>query len=368
MDEVSMKRTHSGRQAVALQSIDSKVQDFLDRCTSCGACISACSFLEKRGTPDRLIARNDPDVFLCTGCGACAYFCPEGLLPSDALLQAKHRLLKTGQVPDCVLKAVRAARRFARWGHSFPFAHYSRTDTVFWPGCSLAGMSPQVLRKTQQLLTEKLGKKVGIALDCCSDPTYQIGDLDAVHEACVGIREKIESRGITTIVSGCTNCVKILRKHLPGVRVDHVLEVLPHAAVKSLAGKECYLHHPCPTYRFDAVQAAARNFLVEQGAAVVEQTRPRCCGFGGNVHALSTELADESSDAVMATAGKASIVTYCMACKDRFLSKGSRVYHILELVVSAAPVNRPVSSVQKWFNRFLLALRMNVRDAGKKNR
>jgi Fe-S oxidoreductase len=351
-----MKKTHCGRQAIALQSTDSELQGFLGRCTSCGACTSACSLLGRHGAPDRLIAHHDPDVFLCTGCGACADFCPEGLLPSDALLQAKHRLIEAGQVPDRVLKAVRAAQRYVRWGHSFPFTHYSRTDTVFWPGCSLAGMSPEVVHKTQQLLIERLGKKVGIALDCCSDPSYQIGDLDAVRKACAGIRGKIERRGITTIVSACTNCVKILSKHLPGVRVDHVLEVLPHAAVKSLAGKECYLHHPCPTYRFDAVQERARSLLGELGAAVVEQTRPRCCGFGGNVHALSTESADASTEEIMTAAGQASIVTYCMACKDRFLSKGSRVYHILELLVSTTPASRSISSAHKWFNRFVLMM------------
>jgi Fe-S oxidoreductase len=343
-----------------MQSIDSEVQNFLDRCTSCGACTNACAFLGKRGAPDRIIAQGDPDVFLCTGCGACAGLCPEGLLPSDAFLYAKHRLIEAGQVPDRVSKAVRAARRYVRWGHSFPFAHYSRTDTVFWPGCSLAGMSPEVVHKTQQLLTEKLGKKVGIALDCCSDPTYQIGDFDTVRRGAQKIRAALEQKGITSIIAACTNCIKILRRHLPGVRVDHVLEVLPNATVKSLAGQECYLHHPCPTYRFDAVQERARSLLGELGAGVVEQTRPRCCGFGGNVHALSTELADASTEEIMTAAGQASIVTYCMACKDRFLQKGSRVYHILELLVSTTPASRSISSAHKWFNRFVLMLSKNL--------
>jgi Fe-S oxidoreductase len=217
-------------------------------------------------------------------------------------------------------------------------------------------MSPEVVHKTQQLLTDKLGKKVGIALDCCSDPAYQIGDFDTVRRGAQKVRAALKQKGITSIIAACTNCVKILSKHLPGVRVDHVLEVLPHAAVQSLAGKECYLHHPCPTYRFDAVQAAARSLLGELGAGVVEQTRPRCCGFGGNVHALSTELADASTEEIITAAGQASIVTYCMACKDRFLSKGSRAYHILELLVSATPALRSISSAHKWFNRFVLML------------
>jgi Fe-S oxidoreductase len=356
-----MKSTHSGRQAITLQSIDSEVGDFLDRCTSCGACTSACSFLGQRGTPDRLIAQNDPDVFLCTGCGACADFCPEGLLPGDALLQAKHRLIEAGQLPHRVLRAVRAARRYVRWGHSFPFAHYSRTDTVFWPGCSLAGMSPEVVHKTQQLLTDKLGKKVGIALDCCSDPAYQIGDIVTVRRGSRRVKKALEQHGITSIIAACTNCMKVFSKHLPGVSVNHVLEFLPRTSVRPLDGQECYLHHPCPTYRFDAVQAGARSLLAELGAGVVEQTRPRCCGFGGNVHALAPELADASTDEVLAAAGNAAIVTYCMACKDRFLSKGRKASHILELLVSTTPASRAISSAHKWFNRFVLILNNRLR-------
>jgi Fe-S oxidoreductase len=176
----------------------------------------------------------------------------------------------------------------------------------------------------------------------------------------VGIKGTIECKGITTIVSACANCVKILRKHLPGVRVDHVLEVLPHAAVQSLAGKECYLHHPCPTYRFDAVQTGARDHLRELGASVVEQDRPRCCGFGGNVHALSPELADASTAEIMAATGNATVVTYCMACKDRFLAKGNQAIHILEMLVSTRPAERAASPIRKWINRFLLAFRIRL--------
>jgi hypothetical protein len=71
-------------------------------------------------------------------------------------------------------------------------------------------------------------------------------------------------------------------------------------------------------------------------------------------------LADASTDEVLAAAGKASIVTYCMACKDRFLSKGNRALHILELLVTTKPVERAASPIRKWINRFLLAFRIRL--------
>jgi hypothetical protein len=80
------------------------------------------------------------------------------------------------------------------------------------------------------------------------------------------------------------------------------------------------------------------------------------------VHALAPELADEAAGAVLAAAGASTIVTYCMACKDRFLAKGSRALHILELLVSTRFVERPVSSARKWINRFLLALSSRLKE------
>ena len=358
-----MRVTEIGDQRGAKKA-ESETKQFLDRCTSCGACSNVCTLLSTSGAPDTVISRGDQNVFLCTNCGACNSVCPSGLNPSDALLWTKHRLLMAGQVSDRISKSVCAARRYAGWGRSFPFTYYSSAETVFWPGCSLTGMSPEVVLKTQQLLAGKLGKKVGIALDCCFDPAYQIGDLDTVHDASQHIKRMLEQKGITSVIAACTNCIKVFSKYLRGVRVDHVLNILPDPAVPSLGGEECYLHHPCPTYRFKAVQGRAKRLLTALGARVVEQTRPRCCGFGGNMHEISPELADSCTRDVMAAAGNASIVTYCMACKDRFLSEESRVYHILELLVGAPPANRPISSEGKWFNRFLLMRRARRLDAG----
>ncbi len=331
------------------------LERFLDRCTSCGDCTSACRLLKIFGSPVAIISRRDQNVFLCTNCGACSSLCASGLDPAEALLQAKHLLLSTGQVSQGVLNTFRSAHRFVQWGHKFPFAYYTTAETVFWPGCSLAAMSPEVVRKTSRRLGNSLGKKVGIALDCCSGPSYHIGDLDEVNDTALHIKGMFEMHGVTSIIAACMNCVRILRRALPGVRVDHVLEVLPAPAASSLAGKECYLHHPCPARHFDAVAGNAKRLVEQLGARVIEQAAPRCCGFGGNMHALSPEQANERTNEIIAASGKAPIVTYCSACKDRFLSKGKRTYHLLEVLVSAKPVERSVSSAQKWFNRFLLA-------------
>jgi len=345
-----------------MQPIDSEIGNFLDRCTSCGSCAGACTFLNERSTPDQLIARRDQDVFLCTGCGACADFCPEGLQPSDALLQAKYLLLKSGEVPERVSKAVCRARRYARWGHSVPFAYYSRIDTVFWPGCSLSGMSPELVLKTRELLAHRLGREIGIALDCCANPEYQSGAFDGVRETSLHIKGVMERKGIKTVITACTNCLKMFHAYLPSVKVVHVLDRIPHAETQSLDGKACYLHHPCPTYQFTEVQQKAADLLGKLGPGVVEQTRPQCCGFGGNMHAISPESADKNRQLVLNSAGNTMIVTYCMSCKERFLEKGKPVSHLLELLVPCKRADKPLSAATKWFNRFLLAQKIRLSE------
>jgi Fe-S oxidoreductase len=225
-------------------------------------------------------------------------------------------------------------------------------------------MAPDTVLRTRELLAEKLGRKVGTALDCCSDPAYQLGDLETTRETALSIGTRVEQAGITHVITGCVNCVKVLRRYLRGVKVEHVLEVLPEAAVPAGIGGTVYLHHPCPSHCFESIQNGARRQCKSLGSAVVEQTRPLCCGQGGGLPALSPELADACTGEILHAAEKMPLVTYCMGCKDRFLRQGKRAYHILELLVSGRPADRPVSSLRKWINRLVLALKLKwLKDA-----
>lgn len=335
---------------------------FLEACTSCGACISACDLLRSSGAPDAVIRSGKAEVFLCTNCGACSAACPSGLDPADAMLQAKHRLLKAGQASSEITQAVNVARTFIDRSHMFLFSSYSRTETVFWPGCSLSALSPDAVRKTHRILRDRLGKQIGIALDCCSGPAYHLGDLDTVRNTADRIGKTFERNGITTVIAACMNCVKVLRDRIPGLKVEHVFEVYPDVTAGPFAGREFRLHHPCPAHRFDATAKRAEALLRQLGIRLSAQTPPRCCGFGGNINILHPMLAEERTNEVLAGDADMPLVTYCMSCKDRFLSKGRMTYHILELLASAEPVDRSVSSLRKWIARFSLAQESRLRD------
>ncbi|MDI6801456.1 MAG: VTT domain-containing protein [Thermodesulfovibrionales bacterium] len=340
-----------------------KTGDFLTNCNSCGKCKKACPFLEKCGTPDMIISKGSEDVFLCTNCRACNILCPLRLLPSDAILSTRHRLIKENRLSENIKDSVKSANAFARKGHRFPFSYYERAEIIFWPGCALSGTEPDIIKKTIRLLNKHLNCKVGIVLDCCFDSSFQIGDIDEVQKAAERIRERLRKHGIRRVITGCVNCKKIFSLYLPEISAEHIMEVLSdtHSHIYRFTHSQVYLHHPCPSYMFEGIQEKARNILKKNASDIIEPPYPSCCGLGGGLHDTSKELSDTFAGAVITDAGNRDIITYCMGCKNKFLKNGKRTSHILEFMNGIKPIEEAIPSQRKWLNRFLLAMHFRLK-------
>jgi len=360
--------------------LSSRIHEFMQNCENCGRCKQVCPFLDTYGTPDKIITENPEKVFFCSNCGACNTVCKENLQPSEILFEMKAMLLKNGSLPVEVKDALTSAQGYALRGHRFPFSHYTSADIVFWPGCGISGTSPELVKKTVQLLTNHLNKKVGLVLDCCFDPLYQLGDVDSVKGAAERVHYKLGKHKITHIITGCTNCRKTLSQYLPDIKVEHIFETLSNndgtnpsfstftinppsplftspfsnggcREVKGDTG-EFYLHHPCPSFRFDGIGKYARTITKSTNS---ENPRPSCCGHGGGISSLSSDLSEKFTDKIIQSSHGNSVVTYCMGCKGKFLERGKKAYHLLELMTGVKPIEKPVSSGRKWVNRFFLA-------------
>ncbi|MBI4684203.1 MAG: VTT domain-containing protein [Nitrospirae bacterium] len=346
----------------------SVIDTFTEGCISCDICKTACPFLSKYGAPDKIIFEAQENVFYCTNCNACTHICPQKLSPSEAFLEKKYQLIKSGLISDGVKDKVNSARKFADKGHRFPFSYYSVSDTVFWPGCALAGMSPQIVKRIVNLLTRHLNKKLGIALDCCFDPLYQIGDINSVKAASERIRERLKKHKINHIITGCANCQKIFSLFMPEIKVEHILEILPVSdlQINRFTDSPVFLHHPCPAYRFEEIRNKAKEQLRVYASEIKESAIPSCCGLGGGINAISKKLSEEFTDKAVRKSDHSPInsfansaipiVTYCMGCKNRFLENGKKAYHLLEFISGIKPLEKPVSSGKKWINRFSLSM------------
>ena len=331
-------------------------KDFLNECSNCGQCRTVCPFLEKHGEPDEIL-KNDPGLaFLCTNCTGCDKRCPLDLSASSAMFDTKQRLIKEQKVPAKATSAMDGARRFAERGHKPPFTRYDRTKTSFWPGCSLAGTNPEAVKRTAEQLSEIDGEKVGLSLDCCFDPLYQMGDIEPVKGAVENIKERLSEAGIENLIVGCANCKKVFDRHMGDVNVEYVLEALPDDVLDNVPEGDHYLHYPCPFYHVDGLRERAQKIM---GSAIKgdldEQKIPACCGLGGSLNNQDEELSAKFTERVTMEAFGAYIVTACMGCKNTFINKGTNTYHILELLSGVKPKERAVGAVKKWGNRLALA-------------
>ncbi|UCF30405.1 MAG: (Fe-S)-binding protein [bacterium] len=331
------------------------VEQFLDQCSACDQCSTVCPFLEKHGEPSDIIANRPQLSFLCTNCTGCDRRCPLDLSPSRALFATKERLIREGRVPVKAAEALKGARSFAERGHRSPFVRYDGTRTAFWPGCSLAGTSPEAVTLTRGILSEALGEDIGLILDCCFDPLFQMGDTVPVREAVSRIRDRVRGYRIERIIVGCANCRKVFDLYPIGVRVEYVLEVLPQDLLKKVPENDLYLHYPCPFYHVDGIRERARAILANAVEEVDDQRIPACCGLGGSLGSQDPELAARFAERVTMEAYGASIVTACMGCVNTFLKRDRETYHILDLITGAKPRARAVSSAKKWANRLMLA-------------
>ena len=338
------------------------LEAFTHACTGCGACREACPVLETCGAPDVILAERPGDAFFCTGCGLCRRVCPEALDPATALRWAKQRLIANGEISTKVTKALRDARSYAQSGHRFPFHHYSPHPAAFWPGCGLAGSSPALVKLIRKTLERKLREPVGIVLDCCFDPLYQLGDTDAVEAACRCVQRRLEQHKITRIFTGCLNCRKILAAHLSGIRVEFALDLLYEEIVPSQITEAIFLHHPCPALEFGATRKkiAERIAYHRRGEEISSLTA--CCGNGGALPFLSEELADRFTRRITDQAGERTILTYCTGCARRFWGEGKKIRHLLWDLPGAPRIEPPASLLRHWLNRGLLSLGLHMKN------
>ncbi|MEN6624497.1 MAG: VTT domain-containing protein [Smithella sp.] len=347
--------------------------DFSKDCTGCGICVEICPILAQFGTPDKILFDKPEAVFLCTSCHRCETVCPLHLSPVASLRDAKERLVLQNQVPASFYKVIEDAKKFSKTGHTFPFSFHGYANTVFWPGCGLPATRPDLICKIQNILSRYLREEVGLVLDCCFDPVFELGDIQTTSIVLQAINKRLHDGGVKKVITGCLNCHKLLSQHLQDIKVMFVLEVLPLEYFKQRENGPVYLHHPCPSLRWAEIRNAAQNIAhhvfqpdcssdnkFEKNA--IKVLVPMCCGAGGGLTATSPELADRFLERIIEEGKDGTIVTYCAGCHNRFLKRGVEAVHLLECLAGVEPRRSVPSPAAQWINRLILAgrVRLNI--------
>ena len=222
-------------------------------------------------------------------------------------------------------------------------AKLESAPVLFWPGCSLMNLGPDILHKSLAILQREI-PEMRLASYCCGQPSYYVLPKDyPKHEA--KTQKLLKEAGIKTICTACANCYQQM-KDWEGLEVKPVYELLARNIqdqdlVKSDL-KEIALHDPCPFRKEKGVHQAARELIAKTGVKILDcpnqAEKTRCCG---NIHLMNALQEEKSKKMRLLRLGDfpedATICSYCQGCLNSFAGEGRKTIHLLELLLGQVP-------------------------------
>ncbi len=318
------------------------MRDFAKACTGCNTCVKECRFLGQNGNPKKIIAdileerRDEVISFDCSLCGLCASSCPQKLDPSRIFLSMRQRVFaRKGEVLD----GHKGIMAYEKRGLSQRFSLYKipkGCDTVFFPGCALAGTrSSRTIEVYSWLKKQK--PDMGMVLDCCAKPSHDLGRMEFFKSNFSAMENFLVEKKIKKVVTACPNCLWVFNTYAKDLTAQSVYTLMAengNGSAPKLSG--CVtVHDPC-TARLDRqVHADVRKLIRETGLAIREMEHSRektlCCGEGGTVFKVAPDFAAAWGITRKNEAKGQKIITYCAGCSE-FLGKSMDTGHILDLV------------------------------------
>jgi len=241
---------------------------FEKSCRRCGKCERHCGFLSENGPPGSIVGGPDAvgKAFSCMVCGLCTELCPEGLDPASLFLHLRE---KAAERPA----RLSGLARHETVSTSFPLVLYAlpdNCDTVFFPGCGLAGTRPET-SEACFLALKKCLPDIGIVLDCCIRPSQDMGRTDVFGRRFTTLSQRFAKRGIRRVFTACPGCQATLSMN-PDLSVSTVYEFFAEhggPSTKKVTGEIC-VHDPCVTRNSNGLHEAVRLLIGGMGADLSE--------------------------------------------------------------------------------------------------
>ncbi len=335
-----------------------------DSCRKCGICTKECDFLMRYGHPGIIAEKykTNPQKwaavsFECSLCGLCTSVCPEALDPCQMFHEFRKQAVEKDQQD---FKAHKNLLKFEKKGTSKKYTYYSLPDgcdTIFFPGCSLAGTRPNTILNAYQYLQTHI-RNIGIVLDCCTKPSHDLGRQDYFTGMFTELKTYLLELGVHTVITACPNCYTIFNTYAPECIVETLYEIMARKGLndkKKVAGAAT-VHDPCPTRFENNIQHAVRSVIKTRGIDIIDtphrNQKTFCCGEGGAVGCLSSDLASSWTKKRIREAHPHKIISYCAGCVNLF-SKTSDSFHVLDLVFEPEhAINKKIKPVRAPFTYF----------------
>jgi Fe-S oxidoreductase len=238
------------------------------------------------------------------------------------------------------------------------------TDTLFFPGCSLASYAPELMRRIGQWF-DAAGYRWAMTVECCGSPLMSAGLFERSEALRRGLLEQMRAAGITRVFTVCPGCGEELAEVVDG---EMDILPLPELLLERLSagdgaegeGATDAETGPCPfreggtgtgpwgarpslTFfdschdRFDTRHGTAVRKLLKAclpSSSQVEMPHhgkdTLCCGAGGAVAAYDADITQRRVWRVIDEArgtGAGTLVTTCPTC----------TYTIAQALLGAAP-------------------------------
>lgn len=211
-----------------------------------------------------------------------------------------------------------------------------KAEAVFWPGCGLLNLDPELLDKTLEVLRRE-APDIRMAAACCGQPSrYLFPEKWSRRQA--ALQRRLKAQGIKRIYTACPNCKVELGK-LEGVEIRTIWEVLAKHVqpreVSRVSGSYVW-HDPCPTRNDPETQQACRVLLALSGQPVAQPehtgANTRCCGNVGMLQVRDPGKSAEMRKARLSELGNRTVISGCEGCLDAFRMEGQTTLHLLEFL------------------------------------
>ncbi len=357
-------------------SDDNNFSNLVKACHGCVICKKKCLFLQKHGSPGtiRQAYLDDPlkwqkIAFLCSLCGRCTAVCPRKYSPAQMFLEFRRQAVKNDLVD---FKTYKPLLDYEKLGVSKGFRFYHLPpdcQSVFFPGCALAGTRPKLVEKTFKAMQQRY-PQLGIILDCCIKPSHDLGRQSFFNQKIQLLLSRLKKKGIKRLIVTCPSCLSTFKTYARGIKVQTAYEILStrenHADQQE--SRSVVVHDACQA-RFDPeVHDAVRTLLRIKGIRVIElpdnKKTTLCCGEGGAVDFISPNFADAWTDQRVDDFSKQKIACYCAGCTARF-DKKADAFHVLDLFFDPDKALtgqcRVTPSPMTYSNRLILKFKLLTR-------
>jgi Fe-S oxidoreductase len=373
-----IKQKHDDQYTHDRSGLHNALRKMSEECIECKLCVKQCAFLKKYGTP-KFIAdswQNQGETifkmpFECSLCSLCTAVCPVDIDPRQMFLEMRRHAVSSGRADFTKQKLL---LNFEKRGTSKRYSFYgfpSGCDTVFFPGCALAGSRSKRVTQLYDHLQQNI-PNLGIVLDCCTKPSHDLGRTDFFHAMFDEMQNYLIDQGIKNILTACPSCFAVFTQYAKRLNTQSVYDILLETwqtENQTIYQTAVTVQDSC-VVRFEKnIQDSARKLILARTIQFEEMKhhgkKTLCCGEGGGAHFVAPDLAAQWGEIRRAEGEGRRIITYCAGCAN-FLGKIGPTAHLLDLVFDPAATLNGRAKVTKspvtYLKRFLLKHRFRKKQ------